>query len=398
MPPLATTASAVAEVEPVADIARASPILADIAPAAEQTAALMPRAPAPGLNAAAATVDRTKKYGWLLVALVSIGGLLMLGRYWGQSIVQNVASTETGETQPQPPAVTTADPPAASAPNVVQVLSERPTDRFAYTGDAPEIDLAAAGAQPVTSSHPTATMPAKESTGMGVESYSASAGRAAVSGRTRSSTLSVTRAQGTSPIDAHIQAGYGALASGNLANARREYFAALELDPNSVDALMGAATVAAREGKPATALEFYATVLKLEPGNPDATGAMTMLRQGGTVSESDESRLKILIAADSNRPVLHAALGGVYAVDGRWSEAAQEYFTALAKDPGNPDLAFNVAASLDQNRNVDMALNYYRQTLAFARERATQIDLHAVGQRIAQLEARARALPAPVTP
>jgi Flp pilus assembly protein TadD len=129
-------------------------------------------------------------------------------------------------------------------------------------------------------------------------------------------------------------------------------------------------------------------VLKLEPGNPDATAAMTMLRQGGTASESDESRLKILIAADGSRPVLHAALAGVYAADARWSEAAQEYFTALGKDPGNPDLAFNVAASLDQNRNGAMALNYYQQALIFARRRASQIDLRAIEQRINQLKAR----------
>jgi Flp pilus assembly protein TadD len=78
----------------------------------------------------------------------------------------------------------------------------------------------------------------------------------------------------------------------------------------------------------------------------------------------------------------------VYAADARWSAAAQEYFTALSKDPGNPDLAFNVAASLDQNRNSSMALTYYRQALAFARQRPAQIDLNALERRISQLQAR----------
>jgi Flp pilus assembly protein TadD len=187
-----------------------------------------------------------------------------------------------------------------------------------------------------------------------------------------------------------VQAGYQALASGNVANAQTEYFAALELDPNNVDALMGVATVAARDGNSKAAASAYAKVLQLEPGNPDATAAMATLGANGSTGENNESRLKILIASgDGGRPALHAALAGVYAADSRWPEAAQEYFAALAKDPGNPDLAFNVAASLDQNRNPGMALTYYGQALIFARQRPTQIDLHAIEQRISQLQAHA---------
>jgi Tfp pilus assembly protein PilF len=188
-----------------------------------------------------------------------------------------------------------------------------------------------------------------------------------------------------------VLAGYRALAAGNVASAQTEYLAALALDSNNVDALMGAANAAARDGEPAVAAAAYAKALRLEPGNPDATAALAMLKSGGTANEPTESRLKILIAGDDgSRPALHAALAGVYAADARWTEAAQEYFTALGKDPGNPDLAFNVAASLDQNRNPAMALVYYQQTLAFALKRPAQIDLHAVELRISQLQARAR--------
>jgi Flp pilus assembly protein TadD len=157
--------------------------------------------------------------------------------------------------------------------------------------------------------------------------------------------------------------------------------------------------VAARDGNPKAATAAYTKVLKLEPGNPDATAAMTSLGANGSTGENNESRLKILIASgDGGRPALHAALAGVYAADARWPEAAQEYFTALAKDPGNPDLAFNVAASLDQNRNPGMALAYYGQALIFARQRPTQIDLHAIEQRMSQLQAHVERLPAPEAP
>jgi Tfp pilus assembly protein PilF len=193
---------------------------------------------------------------------------------------------------------------------------------------------------------------------------------------------------GLSPIDRHVQTGYRALATGNMATAKKEYLAALALDPNNVDGLMGAATVAARDGQPAVAAAAYAKVLELEPGNPDATAAAAMLHHDRAGSASDESHLKILIAADGDRPALHAALAGVYAADARWTEAAQEYFTALGKDPGNPDLAFNLAASLDQNRKTAMALKFYQQALVFSGQRPAQIDLHALEQRIKQLNLR----------
>jgi Flp pilus assembly protein TadD len=189
-----------------------------------------------------------------------------------------------------------------------------------------------------------------------------------------------------------VKAGYQALAAGDVSGAQREYFAALQIDANNIDALLGTAAAAARDGKPGAASETYAKVLKLEPGNPDATAALAMLSRDAAANESAESHLKILIGGDDgSRPALHAALGGVYAADGRWSEAAQEYFAALGRDPGNPDLAFDVAASLDQNRNATMALNFYQQALAFARQRPAQFDIHLVEERVNRLQAKAAA-------
>jgi Flp pilus assembly protein TadD len=394
--------------EPVVEIARTVPN-PERAPgaAAGRTAET---APAPGLAAAAtantratatapSTTPRAKTYALAGAALAVLVGLGIVGKSLWWPSTNAVIYPAVSEVQQTPPAVVEATTPSTAA---VQVSSARPADQFAYTGNAPEIDLRntepptnatapendmpMAGARPLpnTTQPPSATFVARRG----------AATRASIA------TLSVTRSEGPSPIDRHVLAGYQALASGNVANAQTEYFAALELDPNNVDALMGAATVAARDGNSKSAAAAYTKVLKLEPGNPDATAAMAALGANGSTGENNESRLKILIASDDGgRPALHAALAGVYAADSRWPEAAQEYFTALAKDPGNPDLAFNVAASLDQNRNPGMALNYYRQALAFARQRPTQIDLHAIEQRIAQLKAHAEHAPGlPGTP
>jgi hypothetical protein len=77
----------------------------------------------------------------------------------------------------------------------------------------------------------------------------------------------------------------------------------------------------------------------------------------------------------------------VYAADARWADAAQEYFIALSMDPGNSDLAFNVAASLDQIHKTPAALIYYAQALEFAKLRSAQINATAIERRINQLQA-----------
>jgi len=354
---------------PVVEIARTVP---NPGPAAAAPA--NPRA----VVTAPPSKPRAKTYILTGAALAALVGIGMVGKslWWpGTNAVIHPAVSEVQQT---PPAVAPATTPSTAA---VQVSSARPADQFAYTGNAPEIDL-----RDTENAMPPAGAPAPPSATFVARRDAAIQASIA--------TLSVTRSEGPSPIDRHVQAGYQALASGNIANAQTEYFAALELDPNNVDALMGVATVAARDGNSKAAASAYAKVLKLEPGNPDATAAMATLGANGSTGENNESRLKILIASgDGGRPALHAALAGVYAADSRWPEAAQEYFAALAKDPGNPDLAFNVAASLDQNRNPGMALTYYGQALIFARQRPTQIDLHAIEQRISQLQAHAGQAP-----
>jgi Tfp pilus assembly protein PilF len=362
----------------------ARPALVLASPTSEPAAAPPPESAAPvnarGTVAAPPPARRTKRYGLLLATAVALVGTGMLGKslFWPKVTAVTYPETTT------PPVNDTA---TSASIHAVQVPSVRPPDQFAYSGDAPEIDLHDLEIRPVEPRHSTAPRGAARA----VSPAAATATRAAPT-PSGTATLSVARSEGVSPIDRHVQAGYRSLASGDFTTAQTEYLAALALDPNNVDALMGAATTAARGGKSIAAATGYARVLRLEPGNPDATAAMAMLASDGAASELNESRLKILIAGDDgNRPALHAALAGVYARDARWSDAAQEYFTALGKDPGNPDLAYNVAASLDQNRNRAMALAYYEQALAFARQRPAQIDLHAVERRITQLQARPEA-------
>jgi Tfp pilus assembly protein PilF len=328
-----------------------------------------------------------RKYAVMLAAAVAVVIIVLFGK----SILYPGTSPSTSpDTDDSPPTVTNTTAPPSTGP--VQVPT-RPASQFAYTGGAPEIDLredpivpsaihAASGpARPVVSADTPET------------AVAAAAPTSALASSLR--TLTVTPSTGLSPIDRHVEAGYRALATGNLSNARREYLAALELDPKNVDALMGTASVAARDGNATVATAAYAKVLSLEPGNADATAALAILNHEHPPVEAGESRLKTMIASDvERRPALHSALAGVYAADARWADAAQEYFIALSLDPSNSDLAFNVAASLDQNHKAAAALTYYMQALALAKLRPAQIDVHAIEERIGKLQARIEAKPA----
>ena len=374
---------------PVAEFAPAAPISGRALETAGPAPSTGPRPSARTQSPAPPVAHPAKKYR-LLIVMAALAGAALGARILWPPKPQPFRYPQPRESQQQQ--LTTATPPPATPPmEAVKVSSERPPDQFAYAGNAPEIDLPAESALAGTAHRPrsSAADVTRAATAEVPAADDAAPAEPPPAARRRTRPFSVTRSEGLTPIDRHIQMGYGALASGDIATARHEYFAALDLDPNNVDGLMGVATVAARDGKPAVAAATYAKVLKLEPGNPDAVAAIAMLHASGAATELDESRLKVLIATDDgSRPALHAALGGVYAADARWAEAAQEYFAALSKDPGNPDLAFDLAASLDQSRSVAMALKYYQQALGFAAQRPTQLDVPAIERRVAQLQAR----------
>jgi Tfp pilus assembly protein PilF len=337
------------------------------------------RNPAKTLAGAAAAVSPAlppspaRRYAAMLSAAVAVVILVMFGKSLLHTRPSPVIYPDAAES-----------PPAAAQPAIRPITSPvqvptRPAGQFSYSGGAPEIDLHDDVAQPPAIRAParrTAVAPTKS----GVPAQGA---------------LSVTPSAGASPVDQHIVAGYRALSAGHVANAQLEYRAALELDPNNVDALLGTASAAARGGNPAVAGAAYAKVLRLEPGNKDATAALAILSHDPSAAEANESRLKVMIAGDiERRPALHAALAGLYAADARWADAAQEYFIALSMDPGDSDLAFNVAASLDQNHNSAAALTYYAQALSFAKLRPAQIDVRAIEGRMRQLQARIEVRPA----
>lgn len=372
-------AAAVAAALPDAANASRNATIAPVDPIRRVTHASAPMLPPQAVSPA-------RRYAVLLAVAVAVVIVVMFGKSLLQPAANPSGDPDAGDT---PTAVTR--PAVARDTSPVQVLSVRPAGHFSYSGDAPEIDLK----DDVTP--PAAVHTAPESPIRTTRTDARNAGipaAAAMSNHTMQRTLSVTTSAGLAPIDLRVEAGYRALAAGNVRNARREYLAALELDPNNIDALLGTAGAAARDGNAVVAIAAYKKALILEPGNTDATAALAMLSPDQSAGEANESRLKIMIAAEvERRPALHTALAGVYAADARWADAAQEYFIALSLDPSNSDLAFNVAASLDQIHQTAAALTYYAQALEFAKVRTAQIDAPAIEKRINQLKARTDSQP-----
>ena len=197
------------------------------------------------------------------------------------------------------------------------------------------------------------------------------------------SKLSVSRA--APDVNPKVETAWLAYNQGDLQTARSNYQEALREEASNRDALLGMAALEVRANRPELAAAYYQRVLEANPRDPHAQAGLLALRAGATDPIQNESRVKSLLASDPDAHVLYFTLGNQLAQQGRWPEAQQAYFKAFSGDPENPDIAYNLAVSLDQVRQPKSALEYYRRAISLAQQRASSFDQALARNRVQEL-------------
>jgi tetratricopeptide (TPR) repeat protein len=196
--------------------------------------------------------------------------------------------------------------------------------------------------------------------------------------------LRLARSTESSRVPAEVGAGYEALRNGDYVTARRRYTGALAADATNLDALLGLATLEARSGNRGAAAAHYRRALDLDSRNPTAVAGMAALADTAR-PEAVEAQLRTDAARSPQSAALQFALGNVFVAQSRWSEAQAAYFEAHRLDPGNADILYNLAVTLDHLGQSRLAAEYYGRALDAARGQASQFDPAPVSRRLAEL-------------
>jgi len=195
--------------------------------------------------------------------------------------------------------------------------------------------------------------------------------------------IRVARARGTPRINPSLQSGYAAFQGGDIASARQHYQTALQQEPNNRDALLGLAAIAIKERQGQKAADLYARLLEADPGDGDALAGLSGLRQAAPGQA--EARLRRVLERDPEAASALFALGNLYARQGRWAEAQQQYFRAYTSAPDNADYAFNLAVGLDRLNQGALARDYYQRALTLAANGSVNFDRNAASARVREL-------------
>jgi tetratricopeptide (TPR) repeat protein len=187
-------------------------------------------------------------------------------------------------------------------------------------------------------------------------------------------------------LDESVRQGFAAYDRGDYSTARMQYQKASKADPRNRQAILGLAATEEATGNSSAAASLYVQALTLDPRDSVAQAALLNLTTADPAQ--GESKLRLLLTEQPDRPFLHFALGNVLAAQQRWPEAEQAYFRASGLDTGNPDFAFNLAISLDQLHQRQPAREYYQRALDLASKRPARFDRQSARQRLEQLSAQ----------
>lgn len=328
-----------------------------IPPEANPTTAATPR-PAPEAPAPPLPPARSARRAWqpILVAALTTG-LISAAWLW---------------LAPEPASLAHATPAPARLPDLVPQPPASPAPAFP---PEPEHETAA---QPVSTQPATVMARAQKPEPRSVIHEPASEHEEAVHFQ-RGTANSAPAAQLTSRA-------HDAYTISKLQLAQTLYHEALAADPANVDALDGLGAIALRDGRPAEAEAYFRRALLARPHDPVALAGLSRLQASDP--QQTETRLKNHLASQPDAPAPHLALAETLARQQRWAEAQQAWFQAHRLAPHEPDIAYNLAVSLDHLGQRRPAASYYRKALELADHQPARFPREHCETRLKTLQAQ----------
>lgn len=166
----------------------------------------------------------------------------------------------------------------------------------------------------------------------------------------------------SSSPEMHNSLGRIHLRDGELGRARREFQAALELDPGNADALLNLAGVHAAEGRTAQAERSIRRALQVNPNSVPALAQLAELRRDQGDLEGASALFRQALEID-RQPYVYLGLGDVLQRAGRFDEAIAAFAAALELDPDSATAHYDLGVTYDRLGRGEEAVAAYERSL-----------------------------------
>lgn len=163
---------------------------------------------------------------------------------------------------------------------------------------------------------------------------------------------------------AHYDLGFALQERGDAAGARREWEAAVRLDPGHVLSLIALGTVAAREGDALAAAKLLRRALAVDAANAEAHLQLGKLFDDGGDPDAAQREWQAVLARHPGHPAANTELGRLFAVRGDLGSAERHFRAAVASNPEFAEALFNLGHVCEQTGRAADAAAFYRRFLA----------------------------------
>lgn len=157
--------------------------------------------------------------------------------------------------------------------------------------------------------------------------------------------------------------GAARLQTNNLAAARADMQAALEVAPNSPASYLNLARVAIRERRLDEAANLYERALAIDKTNFDALSGLAQIALAANRADDAHNRIDAAIAVDNRNPALHYLKGQIFGAQGNGSATEAAFRQAIAADENYMPAYFALANFYRLTQQVDRGVAEYQKVI-----------------------------------